>query len=107
MGILVNVANGIPVSNENPVALNPGDHFTWVNYTPNVVNLTNCAGFCTADSYGPIDANGGTAVAQVNSNPNGWVFSENPNTTWAPGGTHPGLPRIQNPKKAAEQREVA
>ena len=102
MPVTVNVANGIPMSNGVRTSLSAGDHFTWVNDTPNPVTVLSCGGFCTASSYGPIAANGGTAVAQVNQTPNNWSFQETPTGTWAPGGSDPGQPRIQNPAKAAE-----
>jgi hypothetical protein len=107
MAVTVDVSNGIPMSNGSQTSLTAGEHFTWVNDTANDVTLSNCGGFCTASSYGPITKNGGTAVAQVNQNPTNWSFTENPTSTWNPGGPTPGLPHIQNPSKLAEKREVA
>jgi hypothetical protein len=99
---MVDVSNGIPMSNGVPVTLTAGEHFTWVNNTQNPVTLSSCGGFCTASGYGPIAANGGTAVAQVNQNPANWSFQEYPTGTWAPGGPNPGVPRIQNPSAAED-----
>ena len=101
MAITVNVANGVPMENGQRVRLYADASFEWVNDTGNDVTLSNCGGFCTSSSYGPITKNGGTCAATVSSNPTNWSFSENPSDTWAPGGVNPGLPHIQNPSKLA------
>jgi hypothetical protein len=97
----VNLVNGQASS-----ALSAGDHFVWLNPTSNVVTVSNCGGFCTQSSYTvPVrTATGpGETPAQLSTNPtSGWNFTENPSSTWNPGGTNPGVPHIQNPSKVAD-----
>jgi hypothetical protein len=85
--------------------LNANDSFTWVNPTSNAVRLTNCDGFCVDSEYRvpAQDAQGpGQVAAQINANPTNWDFTEDPSSTWNPGGPTPGLPHIQNPPARAE-----
>jgi hypothetical protein len=92
----VNVVNGIASS-----PLMPGDQFAWVNPTEHPVSLSGCVGFCSQDQYLDIPAatqsGPGEATAYINLAPTNWSFQEHPSSTWKPGGSNPGLPRIQNP----------
>jgi hypothetical protein len=98
----INVVNG-----HASAPLTPNENFTWLNPTSNQVTLTNCGGFCTQATY-TVPAKSATAPGeasgQINANPNNWSFTENPSSTWNPGGVNPGLPRVQNPTMA---RDVA
>ena len=96
----VNVVTGIASG-----ALMPGDQFVWVNPTAHPVSLSGCIGFCSQDQYQNIPAatptGPGEMSAQINLAPYNWSFQENPPSTWNPGGSNPGLPRIQNPRVPA------
>ena len=77
--------------------LAPGENFVWVNPTDKDVTLSGCSDFCTQDSY-LVSKYSGTS-AQVNSNPTGWGFGENP-SVWSPNPPVPGQPHIINPAAA-------
>lgn len=84
----------------------PNDWFEWVNPTSTNVDLTQCGGFCTKDSY-PVPAKG-TAPAQISANPGPYDFWETP-SVWAPNPPVPGQPHIISPGQAREaaEKEVA
>ena len=95
----VSIQNGNVI---NGVALTLGNPFVWSNPTGVNVQLSNCGGFATQNTYN-VPANG-TKAAQMLTAPTNYSFTESPNEWNAP-----GLPHISSPTLAAahEKKEVA